>query len=529
MKGVTFRRCGCRDPETGKKYKEGQCPRLLSNKRADRDHGSWWGRFDAPRGADGRRRQPRLGPFATQKEAENAISAEITRLGAGGDIGDKKMLVRDYLQSWLEGKRSLKLTTFESYEEAVRLYFIPALGHQRLCDLREHHIGAMVTAMSQINRPLPEGEKPSELLQRLLEVRADDERRQLEPGEKRHKKSTRPLSPARVKRIMAALDSALNSAVKSKRMDRNPAANVELPRASTVRPLVWTKPRVDRWLAKGKVPGPVMVWTPMQTGAFLDFVMDDRLYPLFHLTAFRGLRRAEVAGLPWAEVDLDQALLTVTETRPDDEYDDPDDPKSEAGTRTISLDPDTVKILKDWRHDQTKERLAAGHGWVDSGLVFTQADGKPLRPDGIYRRFDALVGKYELIRRRHASGKTIAELARRHRVPEAAAQIATIAPLPPIRFHDLRHGAATLPTSYEAGVDIKVVSETLGHSKSSFTRDTYTSVIPEVAQAAAEAVVQVVPRMRQLYQQRQQGRERTLRPPTKYCRFGVWRCLATKR
>jgi len=114
MKGVTFRRCGCRDPGTGKKYKEGQCPRLLSNKRADRDHGSWWGRFDAPRGANGRRRQPRLGPFATQKDAENAIAAEITRLGAGGDISDKKMLVRDYLQSWLEGKRSLKPTTFES-------------------------------------------------------------------------------------------------------------------------------------------------------------------------------------------------------------------------------------------------------------------------------------------------------------------------------------------------------------------------------------------------------------------------------
>ena len=366
----------------------------------------------------------------------------------------------------------------------------------------------MVTAMGQINRPPSDGEKPSELLQRLLEVRADDERRQLAPGEKRHKKSTRPLSSARVKRIMAVLDSALNSAVKSKRMDRNPAANVELPRVSTVRPLVWTKPRVDRRLAKGKVPGPVMVWTPMQTGAFLDFVMDDRLYPLFHLTAFRGLRRAEVAGLPWSELDLDQGpLLTVTETRHDnEEYDDPDDPKSEAGTRTISLDPDTVKILKDWRHDQAKERLAAGQNWVDSGLVFTQPDGRPLRPDGIYRRFDALVSKYEMIRLRHAAGRTIAELARRHRVPEAAARVAAIAPLPPIRFHDLRHGAATL--SLAAGVDIKVVSETLGHSKSSFTRDTYTSVIPEVAQAAAEAVVQVVPRMRQLYKQRQQGRER---------------------
>lgn len=67
-------------------------------------------------------------------------------------------------------------------------------------------------------------------------------------------------------------------------------------------------------------------------------------------------------------------------------------------------------------------------------------------------------------------------------------------PLPPIRFHDLRHGAATL--SLAAGVDMKVIAEHLGHSKSSFTSDVYTSVIPQVAQAAAEAVAAIVPRNR---------------------------------
>jgi site-specific recombinase XerC len=59
-----------------------------------------------------------------------------------------------------------------------------------------------------------------------------------------------------------------------------------------------------------------MVWTPKQTGAFLDFAMEERLYSLYHLTVFRGLRRAEIAGLPWAELDLDEGLLTVSETGP---------------------------------------------------------------------------------------------------------------------------------------------------------------------------------------------------------------------
>src|ERR1700677_2490681 len=425
MKGSTFRRCGCRDPKTGRKYPDGKCRRRNSNKRADRDHGSWWARFDAPPGADKKRRQPRIGPFESETEAENSLSAELARLGTGRPITDRKILVADYLTTWLKGKRSLKPRSLESYEEAVRLYFIPGLGHLRLCDLRDHHISDMITAMMQINRPLPGGERPSELLQRLIEVRADDERRVLAPGDVRHKKSTRPLKPSRVKRIMAVLDSALNAAVKSKKLDFNPGAHVEIPRRKgRVKPIVWTKPRVNAWVATGRIPGPVMVWTPKQTGAFLDFIVGERLYSLYHLTAFRGLRRGEVAGLPWWELDLDEALLTVRETPSDEdgddyyEYDDSDDPKSEAGDRTMPLDPDTVGALKDWNHKQAKERLASGNSWIDSGRVFTRPDGNPLREAWISQRFDALIDKYNAIRRGHHAGKTIAQLARRHRASE---------------------------------------------------------------------------------------------------------------
>ena len=102
-----------------------------------------------------------------------------------------------------------------------------------------------------------------------------------------------------------------------------------------------------------------------------------------------------------------------------------------------------------------------GAAWVDTGLVFAQADGSWLHPGKVSDLFDRLVT---------ASG------------------------LPPIRLHDLRHGAATLMLA--AGVDVKIVSDTLGHSDTRITRDIYLSVLPHVGKNAAEATAQLVPLQR---------------------------------
>jgi hypothetical protein len=92
----------------------------------------------------------------------------------------------------------------------------------------------------------------------------------------------------------------------------NPAAHVEIDPVRKPKALVWTDERVARWQQTGEKPSPVMVWTPEQTGAFLDFVAEDRLYPMWHLIAFRGLRRGEACGQPWSETNLDRHSLTVT-------------------------------------------------------------------------------------------------------------------------------------------------------------------------------------------------------------------------
>ncbi|GAA2621951.1 tyrosine-type recombinase/integrase [Actinomadura fulvescens] len=490
MKGAVFKRCGCRNPATGKVYAEGKCPDLEKKK-----HGSWWARYDAPASADGKRRRPRIGPFPTKTAAEDALADELVKAGKTGHASDRALKVGPYLDRWLAGKVDLKDSTRESYEEAVNLYLKPGLGHLRLVDLRDYHASELYAEMLFINRPLPDGEKPSELMRRLMAARADSVKKKLAAGEKRGKKSTKPLSPARVKRVHAVLSSALGSAVKkSKLLDSNPVEHVELPRAPRPKPLVWTAGRVARWEQTGKAPSPVMVWTPAQTGAFLDFIAaaEERLYAMFHLVAFRGLRRAEVAGLPRGERDREAGTITIRETRPDDDLD-PDDTKSEHGDRTVTLDAGTVEVLDEWEARQDDERRVAGEVWQETGLMFTREDGSALRPEWISQRFEAHMERYAMIRQRHAGGWTVAEIAKRHRLPAEAVRVAIDGdPLPPIRFHDLRHGAATL--SLAAGVDMKIISETLGHSRSSFTADVYTSVIPQVAKAAAEATATVVPR-----------------------------------
>ena len=203
-----------------------------------------------------------------------------------------------------------------------------------------------------------------------------------------------------------------------------------------------------------------MVWTPEQAGAFLDFAADDELYALWHLIAFRGLRRSEAVGLPWADVDLDRRTVTIREARVQVGKDVVEgDTKSDSSARTVSLDAGTVEVLRAHRRRQAELRLLLGSAWVDTGLVFTKADGAALVPDSVSQRFDRLVIR---------------------------------AGLPPVRLHDLRHLAASLP--YRATHDLKLTSQMLRHASTAITEQVYTSVFEDVERAVAEQAAALVPR-----------------------------------
>jgi integrase len=425
--------------------------------RWSRDHGTWWGRYSAP-GLDGKRRQPWIGPYPNESAVKKALRKVLAELDDGGIALDRSITVADYLvKVWLPSKKRLKDSTRESYEEAVELYFVPGIGHIKLADLREHHLDELYEAIGQINN-MPDGERPSELLRRLLAARALAPWRYERPGKTPGLNRKKPLSASRIHRIHAVLSSALGTAHKQRRIGHDPSKHVELPRVKPTKPLVWTAERVARWEKTGKVPHKVMVWTPVQAGRFLDVCEreEPRLYPLYHLVTTRGLRRGEVAGAMLADLSLAGGYLDLLEGLEEDD----NGLKSETSARRVSLDDVNADLLRGWVRRQKEERLAAGEGWADSGRLFTRLDGSP------YEREEYLSERFAALSR--AAG------------------------LPPIRFHDLRHCAATMMLA--AGVDMKYVSAELGHARHSFTADVYASVLPDVARAAANATVAIIPR-----------------------------------
>ncbi len=445
-----YRACHCRAPATtgpDGKRKSGKllgksCPELRKNSK----HGKWYARYEAPGDADGKRRQVRLGPFDSQKEARDAVTEALGELRSGTYATDRKTTLGEYLDRWLSWHETeLKPRTLESYREAFRLYWKPALGHVRLADLREEHIHEAHKSMRKLNTPAENGDR-SEMLRRLAAARA------IVPHLPGRRVRTSPLSDLRIKRVTAPLITALNQC---RVLPVNPARGT-VGKAARKKPLLWTEPRVQRWRKDPSYRPGVMVWTAADTGKFLDSIEDDRLYPVYHLAAYWGLRRSELTGLEWSDLDLKTRRLHVRQAQSADEL---DDTKSEAGERIIIIDKGTADVLGAWHERQLFERLEWGEAWQDTGRVFTREDGQPLRAGHISEHMEVLVRK---------------------------------AGLPPVTPHGLRHGAATMLMA--AGQPPKVVSEIMGHSTISFTADVYQVVLEELAEAAAEAIAAYVPR-----------------------------------
>lgn len=250
--------------------------------------------------------------------------------------------------------------------------------------------------------------------------------RQLGEGEK-------PLSASSIRHTHRVLHEALSRAVKWGLISRNPADVVDPPRPTRYRATVWTPEQVVRFLSVAQAS------EPSYSIAFL-------------LAVTTGMRQAEILGLQWKDVDWDRSTLRIDRTQ---NYirgkSVIGDVKKESSRRTVALAESTLLALQHHRTLQSELRLAFGSKYNESGMIVASENGSPL------------------------SQNTLNHVWRR---------LLEAADVPRIRFHDLRHTHASLLLS--AGVDLKVVSERLGHATLAVTADIYTHVLPRLQHAAAE-------------------------------------------
>lgn len=357
-------------------------------------YGKGW-RFRASVGNNpktGARRWVTKGGFPTKKAASAAMHAVMADADKGVVVDRSPLTVAEYLDQWLAGVAGdLKPTTLGGYERAVKK-LKETLGDVKLQDLRPLTV------------------------------------------ERAYQKLTRSgLAAKTVMNIHTVLRRALGDAERLDLVVRNAAASARPP---SVRRKEQT------------------TWTPDELSRFLASVADHRLFAAFVLGATTGMRRGELMGLRWRDVDLEAGRLSIVSTittvngKPVETS-----TKTNKSRRRIALDAGTVEVLRGHRRRQAGERELAGKLWQETDLVFTREGGGAVHPDHFSQQFARLRGKVDL---------------------------------PPIRLHDLRHTYATL--ALEAGVHPKIVSERLGHATTGITLDLYSHVAPSMDEQAAEAV-----------------------------------------
>jgi integrase len=359
---------------------------------------AWGYRIDLGYDDSGQRRQQQVGGFRTKKEAEAAMSEALAGLHRGTYVAPTRQTVRQFLEAWIvTAKSELAISAWANYSEVLDRYVLPHLGGKLLADLSPMDIKKWHGDL------LAHGRKNGE-----------------------------PLAVNSVKLAHRVLHRALADGVRWNVIANNPVSSVRLPK----------QPHTE-----------MAVWTPEQAAEFIADVGDDRLAPLWTLALDTGMRRGELAGLRWIDIDLDRAVLTVSQQRTTANNQPVVAAPKARSQRQLHLATPTVDVLLAHREQQLAEKARLGPAWTDSGYVFVDEAGQPFHPQRLTKLFGMAIKR---------TGAT------------------------KIRLHDLRHTMAT--TALAAGVHPKVVQDQLGHATISVTLDTY-SHLPQAVRSESAAII----------------------------------------
>jgi integrase len=344
----------------------------------------------------------------TRKEVQQKMEEAKAQISTGTFITNNKLTLGEWMDNWLNiyPKHNVRIGTWESYETYIRVHIKPTLGNIPLKDLRPMH------------------------LQRLYNEKLISGR--VKTGGK--------LSPKTVGYIHVVIHMALEQAVRENLVNNNVARLVKKPKQTKheIYPL-----------------------TVEQMKAFLDATKSHRFYVPFLLECHSGLRRGELLGIRWQDINFETKAISVNQSliRTRQKGLVMSDPKTEKSKRTIPIADEVIEALKGHKAIQNQHKLLAGRGYNNADLVFCSNIGNPIDPRNFTEQFERAIKQ---------------------------------ANLPRVRFHDMRHSHATMLLLHN--VQPKIVQDRLGHSTISMTMDTYSHILPGMQEEATEKVRQALQR-----------------------------------
>jgi len=333
---------------------------------------------------DGKRTNKSKSGFKTKKEAEIALQMYETDFIRGGMIEPSRMLYLDLISEWLETKSShFNIQTSKVYKTNIKNRILPNLGRYRLNDLNKRIIQRFINEL--------------------------------------HKEG---LSPGTIKKIYNNVRSSLNYALNMNYIPKELTNGITLPREQKKEMNVWSKSEILRFLDKNK---------------------NHPKFLVFQLAITTGLRRGEILGLRWQDIDFTDTKLFVKQTLSSDSKTILTGAKTNSSIRAITLIDQSLQLLKEQLLKRKEYCLANGIIFSKETLIFINENGNPYDTHNLRRTFISMIKKSNV---------------------------------PLIRFHDLRHTHATL--LLQENTNVKVISERLGHKSIKITLDTYSHVTPHM-------------------------------------------------
>ena len=384
----------------------------------EQPNGSWRGKVTVGYSDEGKQKF-RWVSGKTQGEALAKV-AELKQQLATGTYTDTKLTVKEYLERWL-GYRAgqVKPRTVELYKHLAEYHMVKKIGQKRLDKLTPLDVQVMVSDLA-----ITSG------------VRTANQCR-------------------------TVLYSAMKQAVRWQLVIRNPVEATD-PLKETAREMV--------------------LWTSQDVVRFLDTSRTHRLYALFYLALSTGMRRGELLGLRWRDIEgssfrIRQTVVLIG-NKPTIGT-----PKTKKGQRRVSVSPDVLTTLEDHRLRQTAEKARVGDAWKEHDLIFPSEVGTPMQSRNLERTWYALQDTARAAWRKaaHEAGDTV-----------TLAGLEAGKLMPRARLHDLRHLHVSLLV--KNGVDARTIADRVGHARASFTLDVYTHLFDEQRTAAAVSLLDLLPK-----------------------------------